>query len=133
MKCAKKMQKITRTWNNSSSLLVVLQFWYERQTKWELRRRKRGGRLSDQKYKRLFLSMFFSVTMIDRYYLKLTEKLNFDELINTPRGYAQRHQNFEICFRILPIALASCYLHISLTGQKIFWDFWCNLYWKLYF
>ena len=30
---------------------------------------------------------------------------------------------------ILLIVLASCYLHISLTDQKIFADFWCNLRW----
>ena len=32
-------------------------------------------------------------------------------------------------FRILLIALTSCYLHISRTGQTIVEDFWCNFHW----
>ena len=39
--------------------------------------------------------------------------------MNILRGCSLRLYNFKICC-ILIIALASCYLHISLTGQKIF-------------
>ena len=55
-------------------------------------------------------------------------------------GYSLRLENFEFSnwtqkvislsfFRILLITLASHYLHISVIGQKIFADFWCNLRW----
>ena len=64
------------------------------------------------------------------------EKINFNGGIYTLRGYSDfelRYINTIVFyyhyFRILLIAIASCYLPISLIGQKIFSDFLCNLLW----
>ena len=63
----------------------------------------------------------------------------FDGCINTFRGHSLHLYNFEIyCintiiislsfFRILLIALASCYLHISLLLAKNYLRTWCYLH-----